>query len=72
MQKVGHGGNLTRTVSLGDLWDMPENESRDCAPGTFAELIRYGAVHFRQKRRGLATLKAKKPKTTMNKKLLEP
>jgi hypothetical protein len=72
MEKITHGKGLTKAVSLGILLDMPENEGKDRAPGTFAELLRYGAVHFRQKRDHIVTLEAKKAATTMKKGVLEP
>ncbi|KAL0932306.1 capsule polysaccharide biosynthesis protein [Colletotrichum truncatum] len=50
MQKVTRAGGLTTTKALGALWDMKENEEKDREPGTFAELLRYGSVHFRQTR----------------------
>ncbi|KAK7458516.1 capsule polysaccharide biosynthesis protein [Colletotrichum acutatum] len=50
MQKVTHAAGMTATNALGTLWDMKENENRDHEPGTFAELLRYGSVHFEQDR----------------------
>lgn len=50
MQKVTHAAGMTATNALGTLWDMKENENRDREPGTFAELLRYGSVHFEQNR----------------------
>ncbi|KAK6332887.1 hypothetical protein TWF696_002906 [Orbilia brochopaga] len=50
MQKVMHGKGHTETPALGVLLDLPENEGRDREPGTFAELLRYGSVHFEQTR----------------------
>ncbi|KAI9150725.1 putative glycosyl transferase FCK3 [Paramyrothecium foliicola] len=50
MQKIYRGGNVFAAVQLGTLLDLPENEGKDCEPGTFAELLRYGSVHFCQKR----------------------
>ena len=40
MQKVIHGKHLTKDLSMGIMWDMKENEGKDIAPGTFAELVR--------------------------------
>ncbi|KAF7347772.1 Capsule polysaccharide biosynthesis [Mycena venus] len=71
MQKITHGKGLTNTVALGVLWDMKENEGKDRQPGTFAELMRYGSVHFRQKRESIVTMEAEKPPKTMKKGLLE-
>lgn len=72
MQKITHGKGLTNTVALGILWDMKENEGKDREPGTFVELMRYGSVHFRQKRERIVTMAAQKPSMTMKKGVLEP
>ncbi|ETS74563.1 hypothetical protein PFICI_13047 [Pestalotiopsis fici W106-1] len=61
MQKVTHAAGITHSPHLGTLWDMPENEGKDCAPGTFGELLRYGSVHFRQKRVAIERIPAPKP-----------
>ncbi|KAI9147337.1 putative glycosyl transferase FCK3 [Paramyrothecium foliicola] len=50
MQKIYRGGKLFAELQLGSLLDLTENAGKDCAPGTFAELLRYGTIHFRQKR----------------------
>ena len=70
MQKVVHGKNLTSSINLGVLWD--ENPGRDCEPGTFAELLRYGTVHFEQTRKTIEYVQAPAPPTTLKKGLLEP
>ncbi|KAL4894407.1 hypothetical protein BDV59DRAFT_11015 [Aspergillus ambiguus] len=72
MQKITHGKNLTKTPALGLLWDMPENEGKDAEPGTFAELLRYGTVHFRQTRNEIEYVKSERPAETMRKGVLEP
>ncbi|KAJ7261369.1 capsule polysaccharide biosynthesis protein [Mycena haematopus] len=72
MQKVTHSKGLTHTVALGVLWDKEENESKDHEPGTFAELMRYGSVHFRQKRESIVTMAATKPPKTLKKGVFEP
>ncbi|KAK6067346.1 capsule polysaccharide biosynthesis protein [Seiridium cupressi] len=72
MEKITHGKGLTKRVSLGILLDKPENEGKDRTPGTFAELLRYGAVHFRQKRENILQKEARKAVKTMKKGLLEP
>lgn len=72
MQKVTHGKGLVKTLALGALLDSPENVGKDCAPGTFFELLRYGSVHFRQKRESIVLMEAKRPSTTMKKGVLEP
>lgn len=70
LQKITHGKHLTDSVHLGVLWD--ENEGADCEPGTFAELLRYGAVHFEQTRENIAYEEAPRPPETLKKGLLEP
>jgi hypothetical protein len=72
MQKVTHAANLTVSPHLGTLWDMAENEGKDCAPGTFGELLRYGSVHFRQKRETVPRVEAPKPDNTWKKGLFDP
>ncbi|KAJ6588658.1 hypothetical protein B0H19DRAFT_1057803 [Mycena capillaripes] len=72
MQKITHGKGLTNTVALGVLWELPENVGKDCEPGTFAELLRYGSVHFQQKRENIVTMEAEKASKTMKKGVLEP
>jgi hypothetical protein len=72
MQKITHAQGLTISVHLGTLWDMPENEGKDRGPGTFAELLRYGTVHFRQNRDGITTKKAERSRIIVRKGLLEP
>lgn len=71
MQKVTHGKNLTREVALGTLWDLAENERQDAEPRTFAELLRYGSVHFEQTREGIDYVKAEAPEMRIRKGLLE-
>jgi hypothetical protein len=51
MQKVSHYKGMTQDPCLGTLLDMPEHEGKDAAAGTFAELLRFGAVHFHQTRK---------------------
>ncbi|KAK4948752.1 hypothetical protein LTR10_012757 [Elasticomyces elasticus] len=72
MQKITHGKNLTTTSSVGVLWEEKGNENKDHEPGTFAQLLRYGCVHFEQTRESINYVKAKKPPMTMHKGLLEP
>lgn len=72
MEKVTHGKGLTTSISLGTLLDQPENMGKDQEAGTFFGLLRYGTVHFRQTRAGIATMKAEKSKTVMKKGVLEP
>jgi hypothetical protein len=72
MEKITHGKGLTKSESLGILLDKVENDGKDRAPGTFAELFRYGSVHFRQKRNSILQMEARKPSKTMKKGVLEP
>ncbi|KIA75900.1 hypothetical protein HK57_00305 [Aspergillus ustus] len=72
MQKVMHGKNLTKSLALGSLWDLEENEGMDIKEGTFAELLRYGATRFRQTREGIAVVQMEWPKVTMKKGVYEP
>ncbi|KAF5529900.1 capsule polysaccharide biosynthesis [Fusarium mexicanum] len=67
-QKVTRAKNLTHTPHLGTLWD--QNEGQDCVPGSFGELLRYGAVHFRQKRESIEQKDACEPRTLIEKGLL--
>ena len=60
MQKITHGKNLTKSPALGILLNMEENEGKDIAAGTFAELLRYGSVHFEQEREEVNYVKAQK------------
>lgn len=71
MQKITHGKGLTHDVQLGALWDVAENEDKDCAKGTFAELLRFGSVNFEQTRERIEYMEAPKPHKTMRKGLLE-
>lgn len=73
LQKVTRAKNLTHSPHLGTLWDLKENAGKDCAPGTFADLLRYGSVHFRQTRDEIATLEAPRPREEdlLDKTLLE-
>ncbi|KAL4870595.1 hypothetical protein BDV12DRAFT_207610 [Aspergillus spectabilis] len=50
MQKVYRGKEMLKYPALGTLWDEKENEDKDHESGTFAELLRYGSVHFEQTR----------------------
>lgn len=72
MQKVTHGKGLVKSLSLGAILDKPENEGKDNAHGTFVELLRYGSVHFRQKRRDILQMEARKPAEIWKKGVLEP
>jgi hypothetical protein len=71
MQKITHGKNLTKTPALGVLWDMEENEGKDVEPGSFAELLRYGSVHFEQDRKEIDYVKAEKSDIVLKEKMLQ-
>ncbi|KAF2172781.1 hypothetical protein M409DRAFT_62477 [Zasmidium cellare ATCC 36951] len=70
LQKITHGKHLTNDTHLGILWD--ENEGKDVEPGTFAELLRYGATRFEQTRGDIVRMEATKPAVTMKKGVFEP
>lgn len=72
MQKVTHGKGLTKDLSLGYLLDQPENENADCAPGTFGELLRWGAVHLEQTRENIVLMEAKRAPEILRKGVFEP
>ena len=72
MQKITHGKNLTKSPALGILLDRQGNEGKDIAAGTFAELLRYGSVHFEQEREEIKYIKPPTPERTIRKGLLEP
>jgi hypothetical protein len=72
MIKIGTIKGLVDWVSLGTLWNMPENRGKDNEPGTFAELWRYVPVHYRQTRKGITTYEPKRAAVTFRKGHLEP
>lgn len=72
MQKISHGKHLNKTPALGLLWDLKENDGKDNEPGTFAELLRFGSVHFEQTRKDILFVQTEKPPQTMKKGVLEP
>ncbi|OKL63426.1 hypothetical protein UA08_01181 [Talaromyces atroroseus] len=72
MQKITHGKNLTKSPALGSLWDLPENTNKDFEEGTFANLLRYGSVHFEQTRTQITIHQTEKPAKTMKKSVFEP
>ncbi len=72
MQKITHGKNLTKTEALGVLWDKEENAGKDCEPGTFAEVLRFGSVHLEQTRERIDYVEAKISERVIQKGLLEP
>lgn len=71
MQKVAHGKGLTHDLMLGTLWELPGNETADCAPGTFAWLLRQGPLHLRQTRTSIQTVTAPPAKERLRKGVLE-
>ena len=46
VQKITGGKGLTHSKNLGALLDDPVNAGKDCGEGTWAEMLRYGSVHF--------------------------
>ncbi|KAK4569466.1 hypothetical protein LTR86_003229 [Recurvomyces mirabilis] len=70
MQKVTHGKGITKGLQLGYIWD--HNPGKDSEPGTFGELLRYGAEHFEQTRSEIRHVKVPRPAKTFKKGLLEP
>ena len=71
MWKISHVKGLTHKPQLGSLLDATENTGKDQAPGTFMELLRYGTVHFRQKRQTPCLREAPCPEFTLKTGLLE-
>lgn len=72
MQKISRGKNMSVSVQLGTMLDMPENAGKDQGAGTFAELLRYGTLHWRQKRPSLACLTPTAKGAPVKKGHLEP
>ncbi|TGJ81645.1 hypothetical protein E0Z10_g7131 [Xylaria hypoxylon] len=72
MMKIGTIKGMVDWVSLGTLWNKPENLGKDSAPGTFGELLRYIPLHFRQTREGIYAREAKRAPVTIRKGVLEP
>ncbi|KAJ4246067.1 hypothetical protein NW762_013812 [Fusarium torreyae] len=70
MQKISRGSGLVNALQPGSVWD--DNSGSDCQPRTFGELLRYGSVHYRQKREVITTNQPEKPQITLRKGLLEP
>ena len=69
VQKTTRAKNLTHSKHLGALWD--ENPGDDCLPGTFGELLRYGAENFRQTREEVVQMNPPQPKKRLRKGLME-
>ncbi|KAI0903774.1 capsular polysaccharide synthesis protein-domain-containing protein [Ustulina deusta] len=72
MLKIGTIKGMVDWVSLGTLWNKPENLGKECEPGTFGELLRQVPLHFRQKRRDILTFEPKRSPVTFKKGVLEP
>ncbi|RDW63679.1 hypothetical protein BP6252_11224 [Coleophoma cylindrospora] len=72
MQKITHGKHLTKTPAWGLIWDEKGNENKDIEPGTFAELLRYGTLHFEQTRKSIEYVQPERPAQTMKKGVFEP
>jgi len=71
MEKVIRAKKMYPTDMLGGLWDKPENHTKDHEEGTFAGLLRYGTVHFRQKRDTIKVLPAAPVAQRLKKGVLE-
>jgi hypothetical protein len=71
MQKISKGKGVLDERTLGTLWE--EKEGMDAEENTFGELLRYGALHFRQTRgdEEVRLIKCEKPKLTVKRGLLE-
>ena len=69
MQKISTGKGVLDERTLGTLW--PENPGKDAKENTFAHLLRYGALHYRQTREAVELVKCEKPKVTVKRGLLE-
>lgn len=72
MMKIGTIKGMVDWVSLGTMWNMPKNLGKDSEPGTFAELLRYVPLHFRQTRKDISILEATRSTVTFKKGVLEP
>lgn len=69
MMKVTRGSGLSVGMHLGAIWD--QDIDADIRPGTFAELLRYGSIHFRQTREMVSQMEARAPVKTFAKGPLE-
>lgn len=69
LQKTTRAKNLTHSKHLGAMWD--ENPGTDCLPGTFGELLRFGAENFKQTREEIVVMEPPKPKKTFKKGVFE-
>jgi hypothetical protein len=70
IQKLGHGKDLLDDVQL--LVVLRQNPGRESEPGTFYHLLRYGSVHFRQRRSSIKPFVPERPPVTVKRGLLEP
>ncbi|GKT59741.1 capsule polysaccharide biosynthesis [Colletotrichum tofieldiae] len=50
LMKFCHGLKDAMASSLADIWDDTQHRDADCAPGTFAEYLRWGTLNFCQTR----------------------
>ena len=69
MMKVTRGSGLSVGQHLGAIWD--QDPDADIRPGTFAELLRYGSIHFKQTREGISQMESRAPVKTFAKGALE-
>lgn len=70
--KIGTIKGMVDWVSIGTLWNRPENLGKDAESGTFGELLRLVPQHFKQVRKGLLTLEPTRAPVTFTKGVLEP
>ena len=61
-EKVATGKGIFASPGLGTLMNLPGNRDADIAPGTFFELLRYGAENFKQTRDTISYIEPPDPK----------
>lgn len=67
--KVSHAHGMTHSKFPGGLLD--ENEGKDDQANSFGELLRYGPLHFQQKRQDVTLYPKREPVETFKKGILE-
>jgi hypothetical protein len=71
VQFIHRAKGLALYPQLGVLLDQKENENLDVGSGTFFDLLRYGSVHFEQRRDKINLYAAEKPEAIIRKRVLE-
>lgn len=71
MLKISRGPGLTRHKGFGSLLDEPENSNKHCQDGTYFGLLRYGSLHFRQKRDNVVEVSPVEPTARLRKGITE-